>query len=288
MSTTYSLGTPHLNIEVSSLGAELLSLKDGKQKEWLWQAGPQWPRRSPVLFPIVGKLKDNTAHIENKLYTIPQHGFARDMEFEWTKRKGRSCTLTLLSNDKTLEAYPFPFLLELNYSVTENSLTVAYRVKNTGKTSMPASLGVHPAFIWPIEPNVKKTDHYIAFAHPESADVRRLHGGLLQKQTFPSPVQGKTLHLSDELFNDDALIFDKLSSTQLVYGLLGKPALSIKWEGFKELGIWMKPGAHFVCIEPWYGFASPEEFNGEFSKKVGLFHLLPDEEKLFSWTVTLL
>jgi galactose mutarotase-like enzyme len=148
---------------------------------------------------------------------------------------------------------------------------------------LPASFGAHPAFNWPIGPGTSKEDHFVIFAEAELAPVRRLSGGLMRAGGEPSPVQGTMLTLSERLFDDDAIILDALSSSAVAYIGSG-PGLDIAWSGFRQLGIWSKPGAPFLCIEPWRGFASPVDFDGEFSDKPGLMHIAPGttERLIFS------
>ncbi|QNT77873.1 aldose 1-epimerase family protein [Entomobacter blattae] len=287
MSKNFNIYNDYLTVSINEKGAELVSLKDKKNKEWLWQAGPEWARHSPVLFPIVGKLKNNTARIAEKDYTIPQHGFARDLDFSWAWQGRDGCSLVLTDSEETRKDFPFPFFLELAYMLDGAKLTVHYKVKNTGKAALPVSLGAHPAFRWPLDDNSTKTDHTLVFENDETAPVKKLKNGLLQESDVSNPVKNRTLSLSDSLFTDDVIIFENPASSSVIFKNTQGTKLTVSWEGFKQLGLWMKPGANFLCIEPWAGYASPEQFSGDFSKKPGLLLLPPDEEFKASWSVEL-
>jgi galactose mutarotase-like enzyme len=146
--------------------------------------------------------------------------------------------------------------------------------------TLPASLGGHPAFNWPLLPGLAKEAYSIHFSCEEPEPIRRLKDGLLREKGEPTPVQGKILALSEQLFWDDAVILDRPASRSIRYAADRGPAIDLEWEGFKELGIWSKPqGAAFLCIEPWRGFASPIDFDGEFLDKPGIMKLAPAETK---------
>jgi galactose mutarotase-like enzyme len=215
-------------------------------------------------------------------YAMTQHGFARDQRFAWIAREPSSCALSLSDNDASRAKYPFAFRLDVDFAIADDSLAITYAVTNTGDEMLPASIGAHPAFHWPLVAGGDKRAHTIIFAAAEPAPIRRLDGGLLLKQPEPSPVQGGALALSESLFVKDALIFDRLASSSLSYSGPGGPTITFGWEGFRELGIWSKPsGAEFLCIEPWYGYASPVDFDGEFADKPGVMHLAAGETRKF-------
>jgi galactose mutarotase-like enzyme len=267
-------------------GAELCSLKDPHGLELLWQAGPEWRRHAPLLFPIVGKLKNDELRHQGKTYKMTQHGFARDHRFEWTAREPDRCTLVLTDNAETRQRYPFAFRLTVAYALHDADLDVTLEIANTGGEILPASIGAHPAFNWPLLPGLEKQAYSLTFSNEESAPVRRLKDGLLRSAPEPTPVHGKTLALSERLFDDDAVIMDRLASTAVRYGADRGPSIEMFWEGFRELGVWSKPGgAPFVCIEPWHGTASPADFDGEFADKPGLMHIAPGEKRIVKYRI---
>ena len=271
---------------VKADGAELCSLKNAEGIELLWQAGPAWPRHSPILFPIVGRLKNDQLRHRGKSYPMTQHGFARDHRFEWVEQGPTSCKLMLTDNEATRTRYPFAFRLEVTYTVDNADLNVAFDISNTGDENLPASIGAHPAFNWPLLPGLAKEAYALHFSHDEPAPIRRLEGGLMRAKPEPSPIRGKILPLSERLFDDDAVILDRLASSSVRYAAERGPSIEMFWEGLPELGVWSKPGgAAFVCIEPWHGFASPAEFDGEFSGKPGVMQIAPGEKRSLGYRV---
>ena len=267
-------------------GAELCSLKTAEGLELVWQAGPQWRRHAPLLFPIVGKLKNEQLRHHGKSYPMTQHGFARDSRFEWAERGAASCRLVLSDNEKTRSQFPFAFRLTATYALRDGGLDVFLEIENPGSEMLPASVGGHPAFNWPLLPGLAKESYALSFSSEETAPVRRLKDGLLRAAPEPSPIGGKRLALSERLFEDDAVILDQLASTSVRYAADQGSSIDISWQGFRELGIWSKPGgAPFLCIEPWHGFASPADFDGEFADKPGLMQIRPGEVRTLSYRI---
>lgn len=268
---------------ISANGAELTSLRDATGRELMWDAGPAWPRHSPVLFPIVGALRGDRLLHGGQSYPMTKHGFARDRRFTWVERGPSSCRLTLEDDTETRAVFPFAFRLELSYQVQDGALRVGYEVVNTGSVTLPASVGGHPAFRWPLAGGVH-TDYRIEFAEDEGEPIRRLDDGLLRPDPLPSPVQERTLPLDPALFEDDAIIMLSPRSRSLRF--LGPDAgIEVAWSGFEQLGIWQKPGAGFLCIEPWRGYASPVDFDTEFAGKPGLMLIPPGEARTLGWSV---
>jgi galactose mutarotase-like enzyme len=276
-----------LTATVLAHGAELCSLKTTAGLELVWQAGPEWKRHAPLLFPIVGKLKNDTLQHAGKAYPMTQHGFARDQRFSWLDRSASSCRLVLAENDETRARFPFAFRLAVTYTLAGAGLDVSFEIANPGEEMLPASLGGHPAFNWPLLPGVAKDSYRLTFAQEEPAPIRRLQGGLLRPQPEPSPIRGRELALSETLFHDAAIILDKLASTSLHYAAPEGPSLEVAWQGFQQLGIWSKPeGAPFLCIEPWRGYASPQEFDGDFINKPGLMHIKAGESERLGYRIS--
>jgi galactose mutarotase-like enzyme len=267
-------------------GAELCSLKNAEGLELLWQAGPQWPRHAPLLFPIVGQLKNDRLIHRGKAYPMERHGVARDHRFAWVERDPASCKLVLDDNAETRARYPFAFRLVVAYGVTDAELEVSLEVANTGTEMMPASIGGHPAFKWPLLPGLAKQDYSLIFSDEEPAPIRRLADGLMRAKPAPTPIVGKTLKLSERLFDDDAIILDQLASSSVRFAADRGPSIEMSWEGFPQLGVWSKPGgAPFLCIEPWHGFASPVDFDGEFADKPEVMHFAPAEQRVFRYRI---
>jgi galactose mutarotase-like enzyme len=277
-----------ISATIVAQGAELVSLRNTQGFEFLWQAGPAWRRHSPVLFPIVGRLRGDQLRHRGRVYPMTQHGFARDKRFDWAERGPRSCTLVLADDADSRARYPFAFRLDVTYTLEPQQLGVTFDITNTGNEPLPASIGAHPAFNWPLLPDLPKEAYRLNFADAELAPIRRLKDGLLQAAPQPTPVEAKVLALSERLFDEDAVIMDRPASSSVRYAADQGPAIEMSWQGFQELGIWSKPGgAPFLCIEPWHGIASPADFDGEFTNKPGIMLIAPAEKRLLSYQVHL-
>ncbi len=292
MMDRHILSNSYLSAAVKSDGAELCSLRDGQGTELLWQAEPVWPRHAPVLFPIVGRLRDDTLLHQGKTYRLTQHGFARDRRFAWLNRTATSCRLVLHDDAETRAVYPFAFRFEVAFALDDDALDETFTVVNTGREVLPASVGAHPGFIWPLGEGAEKIAHVLEFDQPEPAPVRRLVDGLLQPAAEPSPIQAKTLTLRPALFAADAVILDRIASRSVRYTAPGAEAIEVSWDGFEQLGVWSRMTgddtcADFVCIEPWHGTASPADFTGEFRDKPGLMLIPPGERRVLTMRIRL-
>jgi len=284
---THSIRSGGLTATVQAQGAELCSLIDAGGTEFIWQAGAAWPRHAPLLFPIVGRLKNDAFTHAGRSYRMTQHGFARDLCFDWVARQPDRYALVLRDSEATRAVYPFAFELTASYGLGAAGLELALTIANTGKDVLPASLGGHPAFNWPLRAGVPKTSYALTFARDEPHPVRRLDGGLLRDAAEPSPVRGRVLALSESLFADDAIIFDRVESNSVRYAATEDgPWLEMSWSGFHQLGVWSKPsGAPFLCIEPWQGIASPAEFDGALADKPGIMCIAPGATKVLSFRI---
>ena len=251
------------------------SIRTEAGAELLWQAGPQWRRHAPALFPIVGRLSRDTLVHHGASYPMSQHGFARDRSFRFVTRSAKSCRLALRDDQQSRAIYPLAFELEIGYRVTDRTLSVKHTLRNPSPEILPASLEAHAAFVWPLDPALPPKAHTIEFACDETARVRRLQDGLLRPEPEQTPIEGCHLRLSPALFEADALILEHPVSTSLRYGVYGGAALRLEWSGFSQLGLWGKPGACFLCIEPWSGLASPIGFDGEFEAKPQILLIPP-------------
>jgi galactose mutarotase-like enzyme len=276
----------YLSAAIKADGAELCSLRDATDAEMLWQGEPIWPRHAPVLFPIVGRLKDDTLRHNGRSYHLTQHGFARDRRFAWLNRSATGCRLVLRDDIETRAIYPFPFRLEVGYALEDDALVNSFTIINPGRETLPASIGAHPGFRWPLAEDVDKTAYMLEFEQPEPAPIRRLTGGLMGDPQ-PTPIQGNTLALDPALFDADALILDQVASSSVRFTAPGGEVIEVAWEGFNELGIWMRPGGDFLCIEPWHGTHSPVGFDGEFRDKPGLLLIAPGDRRVLTMRIRL-
>jgi galactose mutarotase-like enzyme len=264
---TTTIKNGNLSAEIKHFGAELISLKTNQNKEYIWKGNPEfWGKHSPILFPIVGTLKDNSFYYNGMEYHLSRHGFARDMEFELIDVTQNSATFSIQSSEETLKVYPFEFELQLIYTLEENNLSIAYKVINKGKSTMPFSIGAHPAFALP-----NHFENYaIAFEKEESLEYYLLENDLISNQTKKLEVQNKQIPLTYELFKNDALIFKTLQSKSLTILENENPILTVHFEGFPSLGIWTKINAPFLCIEPWFGYSDTNENSGNLLEKEGI------------------
>ena len=267
-----------IRASIRGLGAELVRLQDGNGTDYLWDGNPRWwDGHSPILFPIVGELNEGKLKVDGKAFPMARHGFARVSAFEMILREVSHCAFRLRPNEKTRAQYPFEFELRLDYEVIGRALLIRASISNAGDIVMPASFGFHPAFRWPLVADKSKADYSITFDEPEVACVERPLNGLLSGTPRPSPVVGKRLDLADSIFEDGAFIFDKLKSRRVIYGASTGPRIAVAFGGMPHLGIWSKPEAGFVCIEPWHGYASPQDFDGELRNKPGMMLIEPGQ-----------
>jgi galactose mutarotase-like enzyme len=284
---TIVIASPQLRAEVSAQGAELIRLQDEQGRDWLWDGDPAfWTGRSPLLFPIVGRVRDDRLCVAGQEYELLRHGFARTSRFEIEEASPSHCRLRLRSSEATLRRYPFPFLLDVSYAVEDAIMSITAAVANTGPSCMPVSFGFHPAFRWPLPYDAPREAHEIRFEQEETAPIHRPLDGLIKRETEPTPVQGRTLTLRDDLFEADALVFDQLRSRSVEYGARGAASLRVDFPDMPHLGIWTKPGAGFICIEPWQGHADPQDFAGDFSDKPGIVAIEPGETRCFAISIT--
>ncbi|MCG3692644.1 aldose 1-epimerase family protein [Aliarcobacter butzleri] len=278
----YEIKNSFIKAQIKSFGAELNSLKKCDENfEYIWQANSKyWARHSPVLFPIVGRLKEDSYFYKNKKYSLSQHGFARDKEFEIVQNEADFIEFRLKSDEKSLEFYPFFFELNICYKLDKNSLIVSYKVKNKSDEKMYFSIGAHPAFNTQVGDflefeNIKTTKRYFL-------DEK----GLIYKNQDLN-FENSKLYLDKDLFKDDALVFNDSNIKQITLkNIENKSRVKVKFDNFPYLGIWSKPNdAPFVCIEPWFGVADEENANQKIEDKKGILSLEKEEEFFCFYTI---
>lgn len=278
-----------LTAQIDPLGAQLSSLRDRSGRELLWDGNPAfWSGRAPLLFPIVGTLAGGVYRVSGKSYALPRHGFARHRLFEVLSASADAALLRLKGDDETLAVYPYQFGLRVRFEITGATLRVSASVENEGDVPMPASFGYHPAFRWPLPFGAARAAHSLVFDLEEPAPIRHIDAaGLVMPIRYPTPIHSRRLLLDDDLFRDDALILDAVRSRGLSYGADTGPRLALQFPDTPYLGLWSKPGAPFICIEPWHGMADPVGFAGDFSEKPGVFIVPPRGRRELSMHVTL-
>ncbi|MBL7920811.1 MAG: aldose 1-epimerase family protein [Bacteroidia bacterium] len=264
-----------LTITLNHYGAELCSVKNNNGIEFIWQAQKDvWARHAPVLFPIVGKLKDNFFVYENKRYELPQHGFARDMEFEAFEKTPNAITFQLQSNNETKLNFPFDFVFQIKYILSGTELITEYRILNTSDEILFASLGAHPGFNCPILPKEEFEDYYLEFEKDNFA-ITKLNNGLRTDATSNLQLNNKKLFLKTEMFDNDALVFEnsQINSVSLCSSR-SSHKITLKCKNWPYFGLWTKKGNDkFVCLEPWCGIADHEATKNELSKKDGIIQI---------------
>lgn len=278
-----------LTAAINPLGAELSSLKDADGRELMTDADPRfWTGRAPILFPVVGQPSGEVIRVDGRTYPMKKHGFARRKTFEVVEKTEESATFRLTGDAGTRARYPFAFALDVAFGLENATLTMRVTIANIGDVPLPASFGFHPAFAWPLPFGRDRADHRIVFATEEPGALRTIAAdGTIAAGTRPSPLEGRTLALRDALFETDALVWDHVRSDRVTYGASDGPQLEIAFPDTPMLGVWTKPGAHYVCVEPWHGIADPEGYAGEFRDKPGVFEIAPGEAKRIAMSVTL-
>ncbi|MGB3778292.1 MAG: aldose 1-epimerase family protein [Tunicatimonas sp.] len=275
------LENDQITVTVSTEGAEVQSVRNlTTGQEYIWTADPNvWARHAPVLFPIVGKLKDNQYRLGDDTYQMTQHGFARDQDFKVIEQAANQIKLGLTASSATTEQYPFNFALDIVYQLTDNQLAITYRVINHDSSAMPFSIGGHPGFLCPAQVDGNEESYYLRFEQPETLSRQLLRDGLRTGETRPVLQNEQKLALAPSLFEEDALVFANVASdsVSIVRQSTEQPMVTVRFPGFPYLGIWQKVGADFYCIEPWYGLADSTEASGELTEKEGILTLAPDQ-----------
>ncbi|WP_281164947.1 aldose 1-epimerase family protein [Liquorilactobacillus sicerae] len=286
-----SLENNQIKAVFSQHGAELQSLIDQKsQKQYLWQADPKfWGRHAPILFPIVGRLKDDQYQLNGQSYHLHQHGFARDLDFTVIDQQADRLTFSLQDSAVTREVYPFAFDLQISYQLTANHLTVSYRVKNPAEPKMLFSIGGHPAFTVPLADDETFDDYLVEFQPVGNYQKIPLVGNYTDSAAAQTDRMAG-LKLSHEAFKNDALIYQlkqktvlELTTSAHQHGvLLDLPATDY-------VGIWSPypVKAPFVCLEPWWGLADDRQATGDFTQKRGLHQLTSQQEFVAKFTISI-
>lgn len=281
-----------LRLSVNPTGAELSAITSvNHQTEFMWNGNPDvWNGIAPVLFPIVGGLKNNTFLHHGKTYQLPRHGFVRrNTSVEVHEITQDKLTFKLASGQELLKSYPFQFEFYTSFQLKENTIIVSHNVKNTDHQDMYFSLGAHPAFKCPVYPNETYSDYHLEFEFEEHSKTHLLdpESGLLNNQTELVLNNTSKLPLNYHLFDKDALIFKDLKSKKVTLTSKNKgPILSVSYQDFPYLGIWAKPNADYVCIEPWLGVADNVNSNQLLKDKEAIIKLAPNKSFEARYAIT--
>lgn len=267
-----------IKAEIATKGAELQALfsKD-TNISYLWNGDKNyWGKHSPVLFPIVGALKNDEYLYQDKTYKMSRHGFARDYDFKVEQISAYEAVFTLTENDETLKSYPFCFELQLRYKLIEHKLNVTYKVKNTGEQELLFSLGAHPAFAVPNTADTNYSDYFLAFNEDEKLIHWKLENGLITNERETLNLSRHKLKLKHDLFYNDALVFKTMQSNCIsLLNTKNDFGLHFHFEDFPYFGIWAAKDASFLCLEPWCGIADSINHNQQLNVKEGINKLAP-------------
>ncbi|MFY7965763.1 MAG: aldose 1-epimerase family protein [Chitinophagaceae bacterium] len=287
MSTHY-LENEILKISISSLGAELQNIYNKKTDvEYLWDGAAAWPKKSPILFPIVGGLKDTVYYFEDNQYSLSRHGFAREKDFVVEEATSIKIKFTFESDNETRSVFPFDFIFSIIYTIDENKLSCVYHIKNTSNQQMYFSVGAHPAFKIPLTTDTNYNDWFLEFEEKETTDLCQLDkDGLIKLETASFFDNTNILQLTKELFYKDALVFKDLKSTSVIIkSNKSTSGVKMNFEGFPYYGIWSAKDADFVCLEPWCGIADFENTNQQLADKIGINKIDSNEVFERKWII---
>lgn len=277
--------------QFSEKGAELQRLLNKSTGlDYLWKGDPAyWAKHSPVLFPIVGGLKEDSYFFDGKQYSLSRHGFARDLAFEFNKPTDNKVVFILEDTLDTYQVYPFKFRLELHYELIGASLTCTYRVFNPDEAKkLFFSLGAHPAFAVPISTDSVYEDYYLLFDKDEEIKSSQINQNLITDKEITLPLKNRKLVLTHDLFKNDALVLKHLQSEEITLkNTQNSHGLTFSFSQFPFFGIWAAPDADFVCLEPWCGIADSVNHNQQLMDKEGIESLSPGSAWERSWSVKL-
>lgn len=288
----YTLENEKVKITISKQGAELHNITskvDGT--EYLWNRNKRyWSYSAPVLFPIVGKVKNGTYKVDGKEYNLPQHGLARLKEFEMIEKTDNKIIFELVASEETLKVYPYKFSLKIAYTLVENGVVTEYIVENTDNKMIYFSIGAHPAFMCPMVAGEIIDDYYFEFNEKENCDIIPIsEQGYIKRERKQYLFDNNIIPLNFDVFKGDALVFDSLKSNKIsLKSVNHDKVLTMDFTGFPYMGLWTKAtGAPFVCIEPWYGHADFEDFDGELKDKAGIEKLEVGQKFNSAYTLTI-
>lgn len=281
-----------LKIMVRSKGAELRLLQEKKDgTDYLWNGDPSWWKYcSPILFPIVGKVKNGKYKVDGKVYELPQHGLGRISEFELVNKTTDSVSFKLRYSDETLKVYPYKFELTVSYVLTGKSVNVTWRVDNLDDREINFSIGAHPALRCPIVEGERFSDCYLDFHGEEHCENMKTDADVLFLHEREKDLDSDKMNLSYDIFKDGVHVFDNLKTGSITLrSTKSKKAITLSAPSYPYMGIWSpeKGGAPFVCVEPWYGHADYADFDGEFKDKEGVIALEKGKSFKTGYTLTI-
>ena len=283
-----TIGNEFISAGFSKKGAELQRLKNLQHDiDYLWNGNPAfWAKHSPVLFPIVGGLKDDTYYFAGKEYHLSRHGFARDREFSYEQVSDTEISFTLTHDEETLRNYPFEFILNLRYHISGSILTCTCSVINPSSQSILFSYGTHPAFATPNTNGLKYEDYYLEFNKDTQITYHKISHDLISDETVTKELPNNLLSLRHELFYEDALVFKTLHSNCVsLRNCKNSHGIHYHFNDFPYFGIWAAKDADFVCLEAWCGIADGVAHDQQLIRKEGINTLEAGNKWQLSWAV---
>ncbi|MCB0755733.1 MAG: aldose 1-epimerase family protein [Flavobacteriales bacterium] len=285
-----TLENDYLRVNIDPLGAELTSLYDKRDGvEHMWSADEKfWPRRAPILFPCVGESRDGKVQIEGVDYPMARHGFTRMQPFDVLENNSETAVFELRENQETLRHYPFNFAFRITYKLTNDVLIQSFEVVNSDEKTIGFQIGGHPAFAVPFFKSEEYSDYEIRFDRSMTIDRHLLDDkGLYNGDTRNVLTDSDRIDLYYDLFKEDALVFKDIPSKRVwIQQKEGGKRLIVDYKGFPHLGIWSKPGADYVCIEPWIGCADNADQPADFFIKDSIVKLASGERFMCSFAVS--
>ena len=263
-------------LAISPRGAEAREWRAGG-RDLLWPSDPAiWSQISPILFPVVGWLKDGV-RVAGRHYPLGLHGFAAAQVFTLESRKPSEARLVLADNEATRALYPFAFMFAVEYKLSPGELRIALEIENRGSGPAPYAVGLHPGFRWPFD-GAGRDRCRVVFEKPENGEIPVIApGGLISQRRRPIPIKGDVLDLTDELFAHDALCFLPPASRRLRFVGASGAVIEMALGDFPYAALWTRPGAPFLCMEAWTGYSDPEGFAGDVFQKPAIRALAPGE-----------
>jgi galactose mutarotase-like enzyme len=261
---------------IALFGAELCAWRAGGV-DLIWEVDRRfWDRTAPVLFPIVGGTRDGCVRVEGLSYPLSLHGFAWEKDFVVAAQQEDFLRLELCADEETRALYPFEFLFAVEFRLAPGALENTLIVENTGATPLPYACGLHPAFRWPLAGS--KAQHALVFDEPEHPELPVIvAGGLIGSEKKRVPLDGRVLPLAPELFARDAMVFLDTKGSRVAFDNGEGARVVCEFPDFPHIGFWTRPGAPYLCLEPWTGHADPEDFCGELAEKPSMRLLAPGE-----------
>lgn len=287
----YTIDNGCLKLTVDSMGAQIMNLVSRDGTEYIWQGDPNtWKSRSPVLFPFIGRLTDNTYRYKGKVYPLTIHGFAKLHEFAVTEQTIDTLTFELCSNDQTLEQYPFDFVFRVIHKLKENTLSITYSVTNKSNEVMPYAIGGHPGFNVPLTDGETFEDYDLVFGAPcQPSRIGFTETCYVSDYDTPFPLEdGVRLPLRHDMFDDDAIVLKHAAREVTLKSRVFGRGVKASYPDMPYIGFWHWPKAEtpYVCIEPWSSLPSRQDVVEEFSCKSDMLQLAPGATRDTTWTVT--